>query len=270
MMLVNGQPGDAIPIADRGFAYGDGVFRTVRTEARQPLWWPDQYRKLAADCAALALECPAGPVLGDEIARVAGAGAAVVKIIVTRGPGARGYAFDENRAPTRIVQAAPLPAHAEAGAPSDVTARWCDLRLGHQARLAGVKHLNRLENVLARAEWRDPDIFEGLLRDTDGAVVSGVTSNLLWMKDGVLHTPDLAACGVAGVARARIVRAAAARGVDTRIGRWQPDVILGADEVMICNSVIGVRRIARLGDAVWQPAGWTAVWQQALHETPPE
>jgi 4-amino-4-deoxychorismate lyase len=266
MTLVNGHPAQTVDALDRGLAYGDGVFRTLRTRAGQPLWWRDQYAKLAADCAALRLTCPDDAGLHAEICQVAAGGEGIAKIVITRGSGARGYAPPQDPACTRIVLSAPLPAHAHMDSPVDVTARWCALRLARQPRLAGVKHLNRLENVLARAEWDDPAVFEGLLCDDSGAVIGGVMSNLLIAKAGELFSPDLSQCGVAGVARTRLLRAVARRGIPLHVGRLMPDAILAADEVMICNSVIGVRRIARLDDATWMPAGWTPLLNDALNE----
>ena len=266
MMLVNGQVADTVSALDRGLAYGDGVFRTLRTQSGQPLWWPDHYAKLAADCAALALDCPGAAELHSEVCRVAETNQGVVKIILTRGSGARGYAPPPRQTPTRIVLSAPLPDYAQTAAADAIVARWCTLRLAQQPRLAGIKHLNRLENVLARAEWSDPAIFEGLLCDDSGMVVSGVMSNLLWIRAGELFTPDLSECGVAGVARTRLLRAAARLGIPAHIGRVLPDAILAADEVMICNSLIGVRRVARLDDVTWAPAGWTAPLNDALNE----
>jgi 4-amino-4-deoxychorismate lyase len=266
MILVNGHPADSVDVLDRGLAYGDGVFRTLRTHAGKPLWWHDHVAKLAADCAALMLACPDEAELHAEVCRMAEAGEGVVKIMITRGAGARGYAPPVGQACTRIVLSAPLPAYAQAGATDAIRARWCTLRLARQPQLAGVKHLNRLENVLARAEWDDPAIFEGLLCDDGGAVISGVMSNLLVVKDGELFTPDLGECGVAGVARTRLLRVATRLGIRTHIDRLTPAAILAADEVMICNSVIGVRQVARLDDVTWPPAGWTTPLNNALYE----
>lgn len=265
MILVNGEAMACVDARDRGLAYGDGVFRTLRTEAGEPLWWRDHYAKLGTDCAALALNCPDEDILRAETCRVAEAASGVVKILVTRGSGTRGYAASPSDG-TRVVMAAPLPPHAAPGSVADVRARWCSLRLARQPRLAGVKHLNRLENVLARAEWDDPEIFEGLLCDDTGAVIGGVMSNVFWVSAGELFTPDLGECGVAGVARARLLRAATRLGIRTRIERAPSAAILAADEVMICNSLIGVRRVARLDDTTWQPAGWTDTLNTALYE----
>jgi 4-amino-4-deoxychorismate lyase len=266
MILVNGQPAENVSALDRGLAYGDGVFRTLRTHAGQPIWWTDHFTKLGTDCDSLALDCPKEAALLDEVGQVAEAGAGIVKIMLTRGAGARGYAPPSGQACTRVVLSAPLPPHALPDAPTDINARWCDLRLARQPRLAGVKHLNRLENVLARSEWSDPSVFEGLMCDDRGAVIGGVMSNLFWARDGELYTPDLSECGVAGVARARLLHAAARLGVRCHVGRQLPDAILAADEVMICNSVIGVRRVAKLDDVTWRPAGWTTTLNNALYE----
>jgi 4-amino-4-deoxychorismate lyase len=266
MILVNGHMADTVNALDRGLAYGDGVFRTLRTHAGKPLWWADHYTKLAADCAALALVCPDETVLRNEVCQVAETGQGVIKIVLTRGAGARGYAMPAEQAGTRIVLGSTLPKHAQPDAPDEIAARWCTLRLARQPRLAGVKHLNRLENVLARAEWDAPEIFEGLLCDDTGGVISGVMSNVFWARDGELHTPDLSECGVAGVARTRLLRAAARLGIRTHIGRWLPEAILVADEVMLCNSVIGVRRVARLDGTTWPAAGWTTTLNNALYE----
>lgn len=266
MILVNGDSVDRVDALDRGLAYGDGVFRTLRTHDRQPVWWVDHFSKLAADCAALNLVCPDEAGLRDEVCRVAETGQGIVKILVTRGSGARGYASSAGQVGNRVVLSASLPLHVQTGMPDDIVARWCSLRLARQPRLAGIKHLNRLENVLARAEWDDPAIFEGLLCDDRGEVVSGVMSNVFWAKDGTVFTPELNECGVAGVTRARLLRAMRRLGIPTHIGRLRPDAILAADEVMICNSVIGVRRIAKLDDTTWLPAGWTTILNNALYE----
>ena len=266
MILVNGLPADQVDARDRGLAYGDGVFRTLRVQAGEPLWWADHTAKLAADAAALKIGCPDEAVLREDVRRVAAGGEGVVKLILTRGAGARGYAPLPGLPVTRIVLASPLPPHAGADAPTEVRARWCTLQLARQPRLAGIKHLNRLEQVLARAEWDDPAIFEGILCDDTGAVISGVMSNLFLAKGGQLFTPDLGACGVAGVARQRLLRGAESAGWTVHVGRLARDAILDADEVMLCNSLIGVRRVAALDGRSWPPAGWTPRLNRLLYE----
>ncbi|MFN3544906.1 MAG: aminodeoxychorismate lyase [Thiobacillus sp.] len=266
MILVDGQPSDHLSARDRGLAYGDGVFRTLRIRSGKPQWWADQYAKWAADAAALAIACPDEALVRGEVERVAGGNDGVVKLILTRGEGARGYAPMPGLLATRIVMAAPLPPHAAPDAPTDVRVRWCTLRLARQPRLAGIKHLNRLEQVLARAEWNDPEIFEGLLCDDADGVIGGVMTNVFIARDGELFTPALDACGVAGVARQRLLRGVAAAGFPVHVGRLTRDAILGADEVMLCNSLIGVQRVAALEGRSWAPAGWTPRLNRLLYE----
>ena len=264
MNLVNGARATALPLADRGLAYGDGVFRTLRVVAGEPVWWADQHAKLRADADALGLACPEGSMLRDDIHHLAEGRDGVAKLILTRGCGERGYAPPEHPEMTRIASF--HPGAVEAGRVRDIVVRWCSLRLGRQPRLAGIKHLNRLENVLARAEWSDPAIDEGLLCDDTGAVVSGVSGNLFIVHGDVLLTPDLGQCGVAGVARGRILRVARAQGTAVEVTRITPQMVLDADAVVLCNSIRGVRRVARLENRSWAPGMWPERLSTWLHE----
>lgn len=266
MWLINGQAETGLSPLDRGIAYGDGVFRTLKTSAGKPLWWADHYAALAHDCAALALVCPEERILLAEIKAVAHAlTQAVVKITVTRGEGLRGYAPPDPASPTRIVTASPLPDYANY-AHYGVNVRWCELRLARQAQLAGIKHLNRLENVLARQEWADPNIAEGLLCDDTDAVIGGTMTNIFTMCDGRLHTPDLSLSGIAGVTRTRVLRAARAHAIDVQIGRLEKADILAADEVFLSNSIAGLWRIARLDTQQWVSAEWTEQFTRWIYE----
>lgn len=266
MWLVNGEAIGIVSPLDRGLAYGDGVFRTLKVLGQNPVWWADHYAKLAHDCVALNLACPEDELLLHEIRSVTRSyGDAVVKIIVTRGPGSRGYAMPHPASPTRVVMADFLSESLDIKA--GIRARWCSLQLARQVQLAGIKHLNRLDNVLARQEWSDPAITEGLLCDDTGAVIGGTRSNLFAMRDGVLWTPDLTFSGVAGVTRARVIRAAKLRGVEVQVGRLDADNILTADEVFLSNSIVGLWRVAVLDSVQWQSSTWTEQFRQWIDET---
>lgn len=249
-ILVNGRTASRVAALDRGLSYGDGVFRTLRIAGGKPRWWHEHLAKLAEDCARLRLGPPDSAEFDQDLARLAPLpDNGVLRLTVTRGEGARGYRPPPSCRCTRIV------ACWEAEPPrqdlTGLTARVCDLRLGHQPALAGIKHLNRLENVLARAEWDDPAIDEGVLLDQGGRVVSGVMSNLFIWHGGCLQTPRLDTCGVAGVARSRLMRRARTEGIAVREADFGLDALLGADEVMLSNSLWGLRRVARLGPSVW-------------------
>lgn len=243
LILVNGSPAVAVSPLDRGLAFGDGVFRTLRMEAGRPLWWDDHLRKLEADCRQLRLPSPGRNEWEQDIAWLAARlPDAAVKLIVTRGPGPRGYRLPDTPAPTRLAMASAFPAMPAGGA----HVRVCDLRLGHQPALAGAKHLNRLENVFARMEWDDPAIDEGILLDMDGHVVSGVMSNLFVRFDGEWLTPPVDRCGVAGVTRARLIRQ-----ITVREARFGLDTLHRADCVLLGNSLIRLNWVACLGERTW-------------------
>ncbi len=253
MILVNGEFKDGIHAMDRGLQYGDGVFRTLKAESGRLFWWKDQYEKLRQDCQALRIQCPEESLLKTEAGRIAAMpGIGVVKIIVTRGTGQRGYGWTEQAEPTRIV----IGYAASAPIQEPVQVCWCDLKLSHQPRLAGIKHLNRLENVLARSEWNDPGIAEGLLMDEAGRVIGGTMTNLFIVEKDVLVTPDLSNSGVAGVARTRLMRAAARHGQTVEITAITPERLIQSGQILLCNSLIGIWRVGKLGDTVWPDNGW--------------
>jgi 4-amino-4-deoxychorismate lyase len=251
-----------VPAADRGLAFGDGVFRTIAVRSGRALNWPWHYRRLESDCRLLRMEPPEERVLRDEVARVA-RGDAVVKVIVTRGTSTRGYAWAGARGPLRIVAAHLAAAYDPARARDGVTIHRCTLVLAQQPRLAGAKTLNRLENVLARSEWDDPAIAEGLLADAAGHVVEGTMSNLFVVKAGRVATPDLSLCGVVGAQRER-VREILGADCDVRELSW-PEVE-SADELFLTNSLIGAWPVARLGERRWKPGPVTRRVQSMIEE----
>ncbi len=263
--LVNGWPAQSVDAADRGLMYGDGVFRTLVARSGRPLNWAHHYRLLARDCACLGLPCPGQSVLLEEIARVASRDS-VAKVMVTRGASGRGYAWGQDFEPTRIVAAWPGVPQSPECAADGVRVRRCNLALAIQPRLAGVKSLNRLENVLARAEWRDPAIREGLLADAEGRLVEGTMSNVFFSTGGALVTPSLARCGVEGSQRARVLELARADGIDCEVRDATFDELDRAGEVFLTNSVIGLWPVAAFGERRWLPGPLARRLQRLLEE----
>jgi len=251
-MLVNGKPGNSISIRDRGLLYGDGVFRTLRAIKGKALHWPLHYLKLQRDCTALGMPCPDEALLCAELDQVlAQHPDGVLKLIVTRGEGARGYTPSAAVTPTRIWDFSSLPDYPPEWTTQGIKARICSLRLPAQPRLAGIKHLNRLENVLAAAEWNNPEIAEGLLLDADGNVIEGTRSNLFMVSQGQLVTPDLSRCGVAGIQRERVMAWALQHGVTLRVRDVGLEDALQADELFLVNSVIGLWPVRELEQSRW-------------------
>ncbi|WNK21463.1 aminodeoxychorismate lyase [Halomonas piscis] len=193
---------DQVPFDDRGLAFGDGVFETVLMRDGAPLLWPRHRARLRHGCRTLGISPPDDAAL-EACWQPPASGLEVLKIMVTRGSGGRGYALPERQRPRLLYRRT-------AFAPA--RSRWrgvdvclCALRLARQPALAGIKHLNRLENVLARREWQSADIAEGLLADTDGNLVEATAMNVFWRADDAYWTPPLDASGVAGTLRAALL-----------------------------------------------------------------
>lgn len=240
-MLINGLPGDSINASDRGLMYGDGVFRTLLVRQGKPVLWQQHFNKLQHDCAGIGIKCPPVQLLDSELGQLIGGSAdGVAKITITRGTSNRGYAPAANPQVTRILSLSPLPEYPETNATQGISMHVCKLRIAHQPRLAGIKHLNRLENVLAAAEWTDANIAEGLLLDEDERIIEGTRSNVFLVRNGNLHTPDLSKCGVAGVQRERVMEYARQHRMVCKVTGITLDDLQSADEIFMVNSVIGL------------------------------
>jgi 4-amino-4-deoxychorismate lyase len=263
-ILVNGAPADSVAARDRGLAFGDGVFRTLAVRAGRPLNWTRHLERLAFDCAALDLPMPEAATLRDEIGRVA-PGDAVAKVIVTRGVSTRGYSAPGSPQATRIV-AAFDPFDPGNAAREGVRVRRCALVLSEQPRLAGVKSLNRLENVLARAEWSDPGVREGLLTDGAGRLIEATAANVFLALGGRLATPRLARCGVSGAQRARVMALAALAGIACEEREIEFAEMQRADEVFLTNSLIGIWPVVALDAWRWEIGTIARRLQSAIAE----
>ncbi len=245
--LVDGVIAEQVPLDDRGLHYGDGLFETLLARGGQVALWAYHQERLRAGARRLRLAEPDFGVLAREVARLAGAGDAVIKIILTRAAGGRGYAGIADAPARRIVSRhvlSPLPAQAYA---QGVVVRWCDWRLAQQPALAGLKHLNRLEQVMARSEWHDADIHEGLLRDADDQVICATSANVFARFGDSWVTPALTRAGVAGVCREALLRR---RWWSTTVVEraLMADELMRADEVFLSNAVRGVVPVARVGE----------------------
>ncbi|MGQ7958789.1 aminodeoxychorismate lyase [Pseudomonas sp. SP16.1] len=248
---VNGAAGDQLSLRDRGLAYGDGLFETIAVRGGRILLHARHLARLAEGCRRLAIPLDLG-LMESELQAFAGQlGEGVAKLIVTRGEGQRGYAPPQPCQPLRILQAAPLPQYPAAHAEQGVRLFPCATRLAEQPLLAGLKHLNRLEQVLARAEWQDAEHAEGLMCDASGRVIEGVYSNLFLVQGGALLTADLSRCGVAGVMRAELLEQARALGMPVQVRDIAYDELLAADEVFLCNSLYGIWPVRALRERHW-------------------
>ena len=235
---VDGRPGRLVDLRDRGLNYGDGVFETMRVRRGAIRLLDFHLERLDEACRRLGLRAPKGAALRRELVRIAARESeAVLKLVLTRGVGARGYRPTGDERGTRIVSSHALPREP---APAAARARVCAMRLGANATLAGLKTLNRLESVLARCEWKDEGIWEGLMRDHEDNIVCGTMSNFFVRRGSSLVTPMLDRCGVAGVMRRWVLAQAPRAGLHARVGRVRWSDVESADEAFVTNAVAGI------------------------------
>jgi 4-amino-4-deoxychorismate lyase len=184
----------------------------------------------------------------------------VLKLVLTRGEGGRGYAPPVDAAPLLLVSVHDAPARA----PDPLAVRWCRTRLAIQPRLAGLKHLNRLEQVLARGEWVGDEFFEGLMLDTDGRVVGATAANLFVRSDGRWLTPPVHRCGIAGTMREWCLATLPAAEAEIA-----PEQVETAEALFLCNAVRGILPVHRLGTRRWPAdAAIAALRRQLAHAEP--
>jgi 4-amino-4-deoxychorismate lyase len=246
LWLVNGQPTGVDP-ADRGLAYGDGLFETMGAADGRIRWLDLHFDRLEDGCRRLAIPPPARSVLEEEIATSCPAqGRAIVKLIITRGSGPRGYAPPDRPTPTRVLAISAWPDYPEARYRDGISVHVCGLRLGENPALAGIKHLSRLEQVLAEIELKGHSVEQGLLLDTREHVVGGTNSNVFAVFGSELTTPSLTRCGVRGVMRRAVLEAAPGLGLPVTERDLRLDQALEADELFVTNSLFGIWPVSRV------------------------
>lgn len=262
---INGEPGHRIAVDDRGLAYGDGLFETVAVRNGTPRFLDAHLDRLLRGAARLGIAAPGRDLFGREAGELsAHCEWGTLKILLTRGSGPRGYAPPQQAAPVRILGLFPgvRPAGDEQAA--GVAVRHCATPIGQYPATAGLKTLGRLEQVLARAEWQDPSIAEGLMSTIDGTVVCGTMTNLFLVRDGRLIVPDLVTSGIMGIMRSVVIQSA------ERLGcRWQEQTVTraalaAAAEVFLSNSQIGIWPVNRIDDRPYPVGPVTRRLQAAL------
>ncbi len=252
--IVNGSFEQTVSPLDRGLAYGDGVFRTLIMRDGMPECWPQHYQKLVADCAMIKIVCPSAELLMSDLQQLfLPDETAIAKIIITRGEGERGYATPAITNPMRVVIKSAVKTYPAHYFSEGVSLHLCKTPLSIQPLLAGVKHLNRLENVLARLEWTDPNIADGVMLDDQQQVIECTAANIFIHVDGDLITPKLDRCGIAGVTRQRIIDLAHILNLKIKTDTISLPELLGADEILITNSMYGVLQVKSFLQNVWQP-----------------
>ena len=241
-ILINGRCDAAIAPNDRSVHYGDGLFETVAVDHGKPLCLEQHLERLTLGCERLDIPIPDSISLRAEIMAMAeNQSQAVVKVLVSRGTGGRGYKPPEPASPTRIVFRYPWQADTQRLRETGVATCICSGRLAGNPRLAGIKHLNRLEQVLASIEYLKQECDEGLMLDHTGHLIEGTMSNVFLVNDSSLVTPEIAECGVAGIMRQAIIDLVRSQNIiPLRIAPVPVDQVMSAKEVFLTNSTWGI------------------------------
>lgn len=247
---VNGSPGEQVPASNRGLHYGDGLFEVMAVKDGRVLLAGFHLDRLFEGAERLHIALPSRAALQQELVNTArDQQRAVLKLVVTRGGRAEAYRPLDSSIASRVLMRFVWPNYPAAWAERGVHLRICDTHFGHNVRLAGLKHLNRLEQVLAQSEWSAADdLQEGLMTDAEGSVISGSASNVFaWLSHGVLATPSLRLCGVAGVMRRYLLEKARSAGLPLRIATLSLTELMKAQEIFLTNVLIGVWPVVRIG-----------------------
>ncbi len=267
MYLLNGESEHCIEFSDRGFQYGDGLFETIEVLNGIPLFFQQHLQRLSKGCEKLLIPTQDPKILIKEAFQLIQKSEfthAVLKLMLTRGSGGRGYRQPEIVHETRLFSIHPYPNYPENYSDTGITARFCDTRLGLNPLLAGIKHMNRLEQVLARSEWHSTDIQEGIMLDINDNVIEGTMSNVFLVKGQCLYTPLLENCGVEGVLKQILVTLAKKHQIPVFEKTISKQDVLMADELFVSNSIIGIWPIKQLQGQQYKIGSVTQKLQRLL------
>jgi 4-amino-4-deoxychorismate lyase len=259
LIFRGNEPVSELGVSDRGLMYGDGLFETMRAEAGTLPWWDAHWQRLGEGAARLGIALPDESRMHAAALGLIGAGRSVLKLILTRGESGRGY-LPGNGPSTCVLSVHPLPPPV-----AEWRLHWCQTAMAQQPVLAGMKHLNRLENVLARAECQRAGFSEGLMRDSSGQVLCATSANVFIHKNGAWQTPALDSGGIAGIARAWLL----ANVATASVAAMQREDVEQASAVFLCNAVRGIMPVRSVGDRCFPgSSALQAVQMQFLHANP--
>ncbi len=270
--LINGIATNYVSVQERGLQYGDGLFETIACVDNGLEFWQAHFNRLQQGAQRLQIPCPEEKLWLQDIALLCKnlSGNGVIKLILTRGCSERGYRQLDTLSSTRMVSLTKglAPRYFDSTASQNGENKAADLCVCRQTisinpALAGIKHLNRLENVLARNEWKDT-YSEGLMLDSDGRVIEGTMSNLFAVKQMQLLTPALTMSGVTGIIREKIIELADKNLMPVSITELSMQALFTMDALFICNSLLEILPVKTL---LFQPSEFqtsprqTTTWQ---------
>jgi len=250
--LINGKKSSGLNPFDRGLAFGDGVFRTMKIQNGVPKFWKFHYEILSHDANSIQIDIPSSRILLNDIKKLFfEPGNFVGKFIITRGVSGRGYQFKNNIKCTRVLLKNKFTPVKKEMVKTGVCLQVCKQKISENSTLSGIKHLNRLENVLAKTELEEEN-FDGILLDSHGHVNECISSTIIMRVGDTLYVPNQSGAGVSGVTKKIIIDNAAFMGYKVKIKNILLDDLIKSDEVVITNSIIGAIPIRKINNKKWK------------------
>jgi len=257
-VLINGIASEYVSVFDRGLHYGDGVFETIACVGNSAVFIQQHLNRMENGARKLNIPFPDRQLFLDDInCLLRGSNSnSILKLILTRGRGKRGYRYEKTQIPTRICMLSAWPDYVAHWREHGITTRFCQTQVSVNPQLAGIKSLNRLDSVLASSEL-GPAFNEGFLSDIDGNVIEGSMSNIFIVSNGALVTPDLSRCGVNGIMREQIIDIAQNNNIKVEIRNITRDELLASRELFVSNSVIGACNVKQLEQQIYNTVTMT-------------
>jgi 4-amino-4-deoxychorismate lyase len=243
-MLINGTESTTIAADDRGLAYGDGLFSTIKVERGIVQLWDYHLQRLQLGAKKLFFPEVDWLLLSSELDYLAKSVReqpfAVIKVILTRGSGGRGYSIQGCSSPQRILSVHPYPVFYQQWQRNGLKVIQCRQKLAINTQLAGLKTLNRLEQILIKHELEAQHALEGIVCDNDGYVIEACSANIFIKLKNQWVTPKLDGCGVSGVKRQQIMELSAKAGQPITAMKITKNDLLNAQAVCLTNALMGI------------------------------
>ena len=247
---INGQLATHIEVSDRALNYGDGIFTTILVKDRECRDLTAHLVRLQQGIKILEIAQIDFAALAQQLAEIAKEHSiAVLKVLVSRGSGQRGYSCVGCDDPKVIVTLSDYPSHYLAFQAQGIALGVSTVALGLNPLLAGIKHLNRLEQVLIRQQIDKENQSDALVLDCQGFIVETAVANVFWVKDNIVYTPSLDLSGVSGIMRDNVIKCLTEQGFQVQSDRYRLGSVISADEVFITNCLLGMVRVTSIGDA---------------------
>lgn len=253
---------------DRGFQYGDGLFETIVYEEGRLQFWDEHISRMQKGADQLGIAFPGDENYLQDIKKTTTINPdtkSVIKLLLTRGQGRRGYPPPRSAHSTRAVIRSDHPVYPPELAINGINVCLCKHPVSSNPVLAGIKHLNRLDNVLASSEWGD-EFHEGFMFDINGYLIEGTMSNIFCIKNETLLTPGLDHCGVNGIIRDQILSIAKQKEIACQIKNITIDELFLMDEVFITNSIIGLWPVRCVGETRYPTDNITRAFESELRQ----